>query len=135
MPFLFDGSEFVRLLTSGVGLLFLLLVLPGGLSEAFYRVQRLSTDWHANSFSGAVVRKITRGMGVTQPASWRTCSSHWSSDRAVFVGNPVDGPATDVDDAVEIEHREVIALHQWHLGRLQHIHPPVGRWCAAPTML
>src|SRR5687768_17499035 len=32
---------------------------------------------------------ITRGMGVTQPASWRTCSSHWRSDRAVFVGTSV----------------------------------------------
>ncbi len=30
--------------------------------DAFHRVQRLSTDWHANSFSGSVVRKVTRGM-------------------------------------------------------------------------
>ena len=30
--------------------------------EAFHRVQRLSTDWHANSFAGSTVRKITRGM-------------------------------------------------------------------------
>src|SRR6266581_6701168 len=26
------------------------------------RVQRFSTDWHANSFAGSTVRKITRGM-------------------------------------------------------------------------
>lgn len=31
-------------------------------SRAFHRVQRLSTDWHANSFAGSTVRKITRGM-------------------------------------------------------------------------
>ena len=31
-------------------------------SETFARVQRFSTDWHANSFSGSVMRKITRGM-------------------------------------------------------------------------
>ena len=31
-------------------------------ADAFYRVQRLSTDWHANSFAGSTVRKITRGM-------------------------------------------------------------------------
>jgi ATP-binding cassette subfamily B protein len=31
-------------------------------NEAFQRVQRFSTDWHANSFSGSTVRKITRGM-------------------------------------------------------------------------
>jgi len=30
--------------------------------EAFVRVQRFSTDWHANSFAGSTVRKITRGM-------------------------------------------------------------------------
>jgi ATP-binding cassette, subfamily B, bacterial len=31
-------------------------------SDAFYRVQRFSTDWHANSFAGSTVRKVTRGM-------------------------------------------------------------------------
>ena len=31
-------------------------------SDAFHRVQRFSTDWHANSFAGSTVRKITRGM-------------------------------------------------------------------------
>ncbi len=31
-------------------------------SETFWRVQRFSTDWHANSFAGATVRKLTRGM-------------------------------------------------------------------------
>jgi ATP-binding cassette subfamily B protein len=30
--------------------------------DAYYRVQRFSTDWHENSFAGATVRKITRGM-------------------------------------------------------------------------
>ncbi|QQO13915.1 ABC transporter ATP-binding protein [Bradyrhizobium diazoefficiens] len=29
---------------------------------AFMRVQRFSTDWHANSFAGSTVRDITRGM-------------------------------------------------------------------------
>jgi ATP-binding cassette subfamily B protein len=30
--------------------------------DAFACVQRFSSDWHANSFAGATVRKITRGM-------------------------------------------------------------------------
>src|SRR6476620_8881006 len=30
--------------------------------DAFARVQRFSTDWHANSFAGSTMRKITRGM-------------------------------------------------------------------------
>lgn len=31
-------------------------------NSGFHRVQRFSTDWHANSFAGSTVRKITRGM-------------------------------------------------------------------------
>ncbi|WP_019961025.1 ABC transporter ATP-binding protein [Woodsholea maritima] len=31
-------------------------------SEAFAKVQKFSLDWHANTFAGSVVRKITRGM-------------------------------------------------------------------------
>jgi ATP-binding cassette, subfamily B, bacterial len=31
-------------------------------SESFWRVQRFSADWHANSFAGSTVRRITRGM-------------------------------------------------------------------------
>ncbi|MDR3475245.1 MAG: ABC transporter ATP-binding protein [Devosia sp.] len=31
-------------------------------ANAFSHVQRFSTDWHANSFAGSTVRKITRGM-------------------------------------------------------------------------
>ncbi|MCC2098745.1 MAG: ABC transporter ATP-binding protein, partial [Hyphomicrobiales bacterium] len=30
--------------------------------DSFRKVQRFSADWHANSFAGATVRKITRGM-------------------------------------------------------------------------
>ncbi|GAB2916700.1 ABC transporter ATP-binding protein [Paraburkholderia jirisanensis] len=31
-------------------------------ASGFHRVQRFSTDWHANAFAGSTVRKITRGM-------------------------------------------------------------------------
>ena len=31
-------------------------------NNGFHKVQRFSTDWHANSFAGSTVRKITRGM-------------------------------------------------------------------------
>lgn len=30
--------------------------------EAFWRVQRFSSEWHASTFGGSVVRRITRGM-------------------------------------------------------------------------
>ncbi|MGV1754094.1 ABC transporter ATP-binding protein [Agrobacterium sp. CG674] len=29
---------------------------------SFHRIQRFSSDWHANSFAGSTVRKVTRGM-------------------------------------------------------------------------
>ena len=32
--------------------------------SAFARVQRFSSDWHANAFAGSTVRKITRGTGA-----------------------------------------------------------------------
>ena len=47
VPFLFSGSEFVRLLTSGVGLLALLLVVPGGLSEIMFRTRDAFLRWVA----------------------------------------------------------------------------------------
>jgi ATP-binding cassette subfamily B protein len=31
-------------------------------ADAFHRVQRFSSDWHANTFAGSTVRKVTRGM-------------------------------------------------------------------------
>ncbi len=31
-------------------------------NSGFHRIQRFSADWHANSFAGSTVRKITRGM-------------------------------------------------------------------------
>ncbi len=31
-------------------------------SDAFWRVQRLSTHWQANNFAGSIVRRVTRGM-------------------------------------------------------------------------
>jgi len=41
---------------------FTLKIMADVARDAFVRVQRFSTDWHANSFAGSTVRKITRGM-------------------------------------------------------------------------
>jgi ATP-binding cassette, subfamily B, bacterial len=41
---------------------FTLRIMSDVARDAFVRVQRFSTDWHANSFAGSTVRKITRGM-------------------------------------------------------------------------
>ncbi|MEH2510265.1 ATP-binding cassette subfamily B protein [Nitrobacteraceae bacterium AZCC 1564] len=41
---------------------FTLRIMSDVARNAFLRVQRFSTDWHANTFAGSTVRKITRGM-------------------------------------------------------------------------
>ena len=41
---------------------FTLKIMSDVSRDAFMRVQRFSTDWHANSFAGSTVRKVTRGM-------------------------------------------------------------------------
>jgi ATP-binding cassette subfamily B protein len=46
-----------------MGIISLTLKMIGQIvADAFWRLQRFSTDWHANSFAGSTVRKITRGM-------------------------------------------------------------------------
>jgi ATP-binding cassette, subfamily B, bacterial len=39
-----------------------LRIMSAMAQEAFCRVQRFSTEWHANTFSGSIVRRISRGM-------------------------------------------------------------------------
>ncbi|MEQ1899625.1 MAG: ABC transporter ATP-binding protein [Devosia sp.] len=46
---------------------FTLRMMSDVAQDAFHRVQRFSTDWHANTFAGSTVRKVTRGMwGIDQ---------------------------------------------------------------------
>jgi ATP-binding cassette, subfamily B, bacterial len=41
---------------------FTLTIMSHVAQQTFWRVQRFSSDWHANNFAGSTVRKITRGM-------------------------------------------------------------------------
>jgi ATP-binding cassette subfamily B protein len=41
---------------------FTLSIMSDVSREAFARVQRFSTEWHANTFAGSTVRRVTRGM-------------------------------------------------------------------------
>ncbi|KKC38234.1 multidrug ABC transporter ATPase [Devosia epidermidihirudinis] len=43
---------------------FTLRMMNDVIATAFHKVQRFSTDWHANNFAGSTVRKITRGSGA-----------------------------------------------------------------------
>ena len=58
------GLMSIVLRLSGLQLIvpFTLRIMSDVARQAFARVQRFSTDWHANSFAGSTVRKITRGM-------------------------------------------------------------------------
>ena len=56
------ASMVLRLTGLQVIVPFTLKIMSDVAQDAFLRVQRFSTDWHANSFAGSTVRKITRGM-------------------------------------------------------------------------
>ena len=56
------GSMILRLAGLRAIVPFTLRIMSDVARDAFMRVQRLSTDWHANSFAGSTVRKVTRGM-------------------------------------------------------------------------
>jgi ATP-binding cassette subfamily B protein len=67
--------------------------------ETFWRVQRFSTDWHANSFAGATVRKLTRGVWAFDLLNDTVLVALWpSSGRAPWRDGlfgwhwPSDGP-------------------------------------------
>jgi len=56
------GSVVLRQLTF-MGIIKLTLRMMSDIvADSFHRLQRFSTDWHANSFAGSTVRKVTRGM-------------------------------------------------------------------------
>jgi ATP-binding cassette, subfamily B, bacterial len=56
------ASMILRLIGLQAIVPFTLQIMSDVARDAFMRVQRFSTDWHANSFAGSTVRKIARGM-------------------------------------------------------------------------
>lgn len=56
------GSQVVRYFGLQTIVPFTLSIMSDISRDAFGRVQRFSTDWHANTFAGSTVRKVTRGM-------------------------------------------------------------------------
>lgn len=83
---------FVSLILRFVGLTaivpFTLKTIADATCEAFMRVQRFSTDWHTNSFAGATVRKITRGMTALDLLNATILTALWPS-LAVLVGSMI----------------------------------------------
>jgi len=64
MTALYLGSVVLRQFVFFNLITFTLRMMNDVIASAFERVQRFSTDWHANSFAGSTVRKITRGSGA-----------------------------------------------------------------------
>ncbi|MEO6842430.1 MAG: ABC transporter ATP-binding protein [Bradyrhizobium sp.] len=56
------ASMILRLIGLQAIVPFTLRIMSDLARDAFMRVQRFSTDWHANAFAGSTVRKVTRGM-------------------------------------------------------------------------
>jgi len=56
------GAVIIRQLAFQTIIALTLRMMSDIAQDAFHRVQRFSSDWHANSFAGSTVRKITRGM-------------------------------------------------------------------------
>jgi ATP-binding cassette, subfamily B, bacterial len=63
---------------------FTLRIMSDVARDTFVRVQRLSTDWHANSFAGSTVRKITRGMWAL-PVQGDACPAVKASSAAFLL--------------------------------------------------
>ncbi|RYE11042.1 MAG: ABC transporter ATP-binding protein [Hyphomicrobiales bacterium] len=61
------GAVVIRQLGFMAIITFTLQMMSDVAQDAFARVQRFSTDWHANTFAGSTVRKVTRGIwGIDQ---------------------------------------------------------------------
>src|SRR5690349_3595473 len=61
------GGVVIRQIAFMVLIRFTLKMMGEVAQDAFARVQRFSSDWHANTFAGSTVRKVTRGMwGIDQ---------------------------------------------------------------------
>lgn len=57
-------------------------------SDGFHRVQRFSADWHANSFTGSTVRKISRGMRALELLNYTILDALFPS-LIILVGSTV----------------------------------------------
>jgi branched-chain amino acid transport system permease protein len=85
IPFLFNGDPIIRLLTSSVGLLALLLFIPGGLSELFYTNRDSFLRWVAKR-NGVHVPSLVADSLVTTGAT----DEHAISEAADHEAAPPD---------------------------------------------
>ena len=121
VPFLFSGDDTIRLLTSSVGLLVLLWVIPGGLSEIAYRTRDSFLRWVAARnqihVPSLVADSLQTGESATAPAEL-TVDRH-ETETVELLGCPVCGARIPVaeakhhahfslDDAAPADHEVVV---------------------------
>ena len=112
VPYLFGGQETVRLLTSSVGLLVLLLVVPGGLSEIAYRSRDNFLRWVAarnNLHVPSLVADSLQGQDEPDDPFSRPvdrAAAHGANDPvpAGLIGCPVCGARIPLAEAVHHPH-------------------------------
>jgi branched-chain amino acid transport system permease protein len=110
VPFLFSGDETVRLLTSSVGLLFLLLIIPGGLSELAYRGRDSFLRWvaarngiHVPSLIADSLQpgQVAEQVEAPQPRGSLTAEG---GDDVELIGCPACGARIPIDEAKHHAH-------------------------------
>ena len=95
IPFLFDGNQNIRLLTSSVGLLFLLMFVPGGLSQLAYGGRDAFLRWVAARNGIHVPSLVADGL-VVEPT---TTAEPVAAAGPPLVGCPVCGARLPVEEA------------------------------------
>lgn len=89
--------------------------------DSFWRVQRFSTEWHANTFAGSTVRKITRGMWALDDFNDNVLMALWPA-AVVLVGStfllalhwPLMGLVAFIGSAIYIG--VTLYLTVWYVG-------------------
>lgn len=105
VPFLFSGDETIRLLTSSVGLLVLILVVPGGLSEIAYRVRDSFLRWVAARNGIHVPSLVADSLQTGEQLSMETAAAGPADDDEVeTIRCPACGDEVPVTHVTEHEH-------------------------------
>ncbi|KAA3448399.1 multidrug ABC transporter ATP-binding protein [Mesorhizobium sp. SARCC-RB16n] len=82
------GATIVRHVGSTALMELTLKMMTDAASDAFQRVQRFSTDWHANNFAGSTMRKITRGLWAIDLLNYTLLTALFPS-LAMLIGSAV----------------------------------------------
>jgi ABC-type branched-subunit amino acid transport system ATPase component/ABC-type branched-subunit amino acid transport system permease subunit len=110
LPALFDDSGTVRLATSGIGLLLLLLYLPGGLVQLLYRARAAIVDRVARSAANTVAEPPAATRPVPARRTRRTATPDVPAFHARGITVRFDGRTALDQVDVRAERGEIVGL-------------------------